>query len=572
MSALDVADPTPLGTVLAYHERTKHRPGGYARSLGYLDWATQPEPFRRYEGAPLCPLTRFADAGGPRWREVLAGDRAPTATVGGEAVARLFFDSLALSAWKEAGSARWALRVNPSSGNLHPTEGYLLCGPVAGLCESPSLFHYSPYHHALEQRAELPAPGWTALASQLPPGAILVGLTSVHWREAWKYGERAFRYCQHDVGHAIGAVALSAAALGWEARVLGGVTDDALGTLLGIAAQRGVEAEHPDCLLAVYPRGAVWPGPDHSGGAQDEARVAMPPALLEHLVATPLRGSPNVLSADHHDWEAIGEVALATRIDEAQARAQFPAFYPGSALAALLPGDPAESPEARALIRQRRSAVDMDGKTGLSRDGFYELLAATVPGAARQPYVALPGRPRIHLLLFVHRVADLSPGLYLLARDAAAVPALRAAIPAFASWERPPGCPEALPLFCLEPGEARGLGRAVSCGQDIAANGVFAAGMLAEYEGTLRDLGPSLYRRLHWEAGLVGQVLYLEAEALGLRGTGIGCFFDDLVHESLEFGASRTFQTLYHFTVGGFVDDHRLRTGPAYAHLEPPRG
>ena len=43
-------------------------------------------------------------------------------------VSRLFEDSLALSAWKEHRGHRWSLRVNPSSGNLHPTEGYLLCG------------------------------------------------------------------------------------------------------------------------------------------------------------------------------------------------------------------------------------------------------------------------------------------------------------------------------------------------------------------------------------------------------------------------------------------------------------
>ena len=42
---------------LRYHERTMHRyPGGYARSLGYLDWATQPDPFRSYEGAPRVML------------------------------------------------------------------------------------------------------------------------------------------------------------------------------------------------------------------------------------------------------------------------------------------------------------------------------------------------------------------------------------------------------------------------------------------------------------------------------------------------------------------------------------
>ena len=45
----------------------------------------------------------------------------------------LFELSLGLSAWKSYGANRWTLRCNPSSGNLHPTEGYLLCRPLDGL-------------------------------------------------------------------------------------------------------------------------------------------------------------------------------------------------------------------------------------------------------------------------------------------------------------------------------------------------------------------------------------------------------------------------------------------------------
>jgi hypothetical protein len=74
------------------------------------------------------------------------------------------------------------------------------------------------------------------------------------------------------------------------------------------------------------------------------------------------------------------------------------------------------------------------------------------------------------------------------------------------------------------------------------------------------------YRRLFWETGLIGQVLYLEAEAVGMRGTGIGCFFDDSVHETLGL-KDRQFQSLYHFTVGKPLEDSRLQTLPAYGHL-----
>ena len=41
---------------LTYHNSTKHRFEAYAPGPGYLDWATQPDPFRRYTGAQLIEL------------------------------------------------------------------------------------------------------------------------------------------------------------------------------------------------------------------------------------------------------------------------------------------------------------------------------------------------------------------------------------------------------------------------------------------------------------------------------------------------------------------------------------
>ena len=88
-------------------------------------------------------------------------------------------------------------------------------------------------------------------------------------------------------------------------------------------------------------------------------------------------------------------------------------------------------------------------------------------------------------------------------------------------------------------------------------------GMIAEFESSLHRYGPWFYRRLFWETGLIGQVLYLEAEAAGVRATGIGCFFDDPVHQLMGF-SKMSLQSLYHFTTGGHVEDPRLTTLPPY--------
>ena len=93
--------------------------------------------------------------------------------------------------------------------------------------------------------------------------------------------------------------------------------------------------------------------------------------------------------------------------------------------------------------------------------------------------------------------------------------------------------------------------------------------MLSEFEPIVAA-NPWRYRQLHWEAGLLGHVLYLEAEAAGLRGTGIGCYFDDAVHSLLGIRTMQ-FQALYHFTVGRPLTDDRIRTLPAYPGRQEQR-
>ena len=102
--------------------------------------------------------------------------------------------------------------------------------------------------------------GYLALLAEFPSGAFLFGLTSVHWREAWKYGERAFRYCNHDVGHALGSARIAAATLGWRMVLLDGVEQNQVARLLGTHRQEDfgeAEAEHADCLAVIWPVGEV---------------------------------------------------------------------------------------------------------------------------------------------------------------------------------------------------------------------------------------------------------------------------------------------------------------------------
>ena len=126
----------PVDRVIRYHVQTKHHFNRYARALGYLDWANQPDPFRRFEGASLISLpllTPDEDPVSPTYDAIYQPGAVVCQPVTVRSLSRFFEFALALSAWKKAGESEWALRSNPSSGNLHPTEGYLVMPQIEGL-------------------------------------------------------------------------------------------------------------------------------------------------------------------------------------------------------------------------------------------------------------------------------------------------------------------------------------------------------------------------------------------------------------------------------------------------------
>ena len=342
--------PDALQKVFQYHDITKHHFQGYASGPGYLDWATQPDPFRRYSWARLVSLEKIPTTDEPLYDDAFVLGQIPPASVTVRTISQLFYDSLAISAWKSTGEASWALRVNPSSGNLHPTEGYLICGPITGLCDTPSVCHYAPKEHGLEVRAAFKLGLWGALWPGAPPNAFLLGLTSIHWREAWNYGQRVYRYCQHDAGHAIGAISIAAAGLGWQTRILDDLSTDELALLMG-TAHVAAEPEEPDVLMAVVP---CDDDPQEPGLCAEQ---------IHAFGSLDWRGTPNHLSPSHVDW-GVEDTVAATRKSRVQLRYE---RLEGPPTPWVLGSRPVS---LRKIIRQRRSAVAMDRVTHITQDAF----------------------------------------------------------------------------------------------------------------------------------------------------------------------------------------------------------
>jgi SagB-type dehydrogenase family enzyme len=178
------------------------------------------------------------------------------------------------------------------------------------------------------------------------------------------------------------------------------------------------------------------------------------------------------------------------------------------------------------IARRRRSALDFRG--GDETIGYDQLL--TLLGFVNEPY--------IQLYLYVHRVRDLAPGLYRYWADESR-------------------------LELLKSGDQRVVAAGLSLGQDLAGNSCVTFSMVGDLERAAQLHGDRGYRYVHFQAGAIGQRLYLAAESLGFQSTGIGAFFDDSVHDYLGIPRESGRQVVYHFACGYAVPDNRLVAGEA---------
>jgi SagB-type dehydrogenase family enzyme len=545
--------------LFAYHHATKHTFDSVRANAHFLDWRNQPNPFRSYEGVPVIPLApdpgfpgigAFAAMAALAERSRELNGRAPELTDGIQLdvtwLSRLLWHSMAVSAWKKIprSAERYSLRVNPSSGNLHPTEAYLALGGFAGIGDG--LYHYRADRHALEHLSRGNAIGEIARALDLPWAAdarLIVGLTSIFWREAWKYRDRAYRYCCHDLGHAMMSLLLAARALGMSGGVVAHFTDLRAARALGLPK----DSDEAPMAFLVFPQSAqrsrapeahLAPQERFSGVANELSEEEIPYHLLlgmhrSTILADPPGPLPRVAAVAPNNIERAADIALA----------------------------PARDAALGSTVRRRRSALDFDADSApMERGDFEQLLdfatrdwradwrgnfdGPRASGGRSEPQMASRGADFVTLWLYVHRVRDCEQGVY--------------------RWDA-----SMRTLERLHRGDVERVAAYLSLEQSLAGNACFAVSMIADLAGAAHTFGNRGYRYVLFEAGAIGQRLYVGAEALGWNATGIGAFYDDDVHRYLGLlddaqsgqhidPQNLPRQVIYHFSVGRAVPDPRL--------------
>ncbi|EFC39178.1 predicted protein [Naegleria gruberi] len=518
-----------------------------------------------------------------------------------KSLSQFMFYSSSLSATKKYGHNKWSLRVNPSSGNLHPCEVYLILNSniqVDHLSKNDSnntfnnnsninnsninnsnsninnsninnsnvndegtfIYSYQPEDHSLQLRCEFP--NFSFLFNQ--QRYFFICINTINYRETWKYGIRSYRYSQLDTGHLINCLKMSSNLLGWDCFMLNehsSISNEFMEYLLGLDQfkelnqnEYGKEFEKFETILVIDTKPQI-------SLKRDELIINDTIQFNENMNITNMEdlksgklnrkryGTPNLLTNEHQEWPQMEPIPILCeqgKKDDQKTQQNLETIYK------LQPIKYIEQPKSNLLahdiIRTRRSAQSFDGKTAIDNvNNFYSILEKLLP--SRYPSLWRCLSPfdsefksigkNVNLILFVHRVSGLEK-------------------------ETEPH----LPFYRLMEGDLKKFSKLSSCVQDIASDGCFSLSMIT---GRFLNIEHThSFKYLYQEAGFIGQVLYLEAERIGLRGTGIGCFFDDtilgnLLEKELPIDPTDTdneisnYQDLYHFTIGKPVEDKRIQ-------------
>ena len=506
--------------VYTYHNETKHAQHRYARSLGYMDWATQPDPYRTYEDAKQIKLPLTFDNKTLSYKDIFDENDASEFSI--DTISQFFQFSLGLAAVKSYGGNSWALRCNASSGNLQPSESYILCKDIENIDDG--LYHYGVKDHHLELLAK------STKEIEIPKDSFIIGLSSIVWREAWKYGERAWRYTQLDCGHALKALEISAKILGWQIKVIN-ANNQEIDSLLGLDDKSRFvesESEHSDLLFLVS-----------KANNSDEIDLKK----LNKSLEKPYNSKANQLSMDWHYWDILEEIEQSARTIHSDQKI----FT--SKQTKLRACDK----ESKEVVLKRRSVQMMDKMDALISKKEFETILSSVS----------IDNPAINLVIFIHQVEELPSGLYILLGDKKEKEKIQSTLKDSFVWHQVSG--ELENLYLLQGGDFRNTAKIISCSQDIASESSFSLGMLCEFDEQIKKYGSHRYKELYWNCGAMGQQLYLEATSLNLSATGIGCFLDDLLHDLIGI-KNTSYQSLYHFTIGRGLVDTRLTNTEPYEH------
>ncbi len=502
---------------LTFHEETKHSEFSVRTSAHYLDWENRPYPFKIYRNLPLIPLPRDF----PRPRKAAletirySPPNATSESIDLGIIAEILFFSGGLTRRMKTSAGTYYMRAAPATGALYPIEIYVVSRGIPGL--GPGLYHFNPLDFALVKLRDYDCSSELAAAggrTELVQPLTLV-LTSLAWRNAWKYEARSYRHWYWDSG-VIGANLLATSSCeGLPIQIDMGFVDPEVDRLLGLEPRKEATVALAHIGTALHKNG------DHKGREIPQLDLEVEP-LSREQVEYPSIWKTNVDSELHSPGEVeVWRGSLKPRIQEN--RTPGPMFR-------LQPLKDEDSTPALEETILRRGSTRRFAPEPISFENLSTIIDAS------SSWVPLDFLSRSESLIdfyfIANQVQGLSSGSYFFDRGVGAIEQLR-------------------------PGRFRDMSGYLCLDQPLFSDASAVFFLMTDLRHVLGSFGDRGYRAAQFEAGVRAGKIYLSSYALGIGASG-STFYDDAVTEFFSPHA-RDESTM--MAVGIGVPAYRARPG-----------
>ncbi|MGH7370061.1 MAG: SagB/ThcOx family dehydrogenase, partial [Candidatus Methylomirabilaceae bacterium] len=317
-----------------------------------------------------------------------------------------------------------------------------------------------------------------------------IALTSLAWRNAWKYEARSYRHWFWDGGVIAANLLATAVAAGLEARLILGFADGLVNALLGLE-------EHREATVVLVPVGLGL------------GKAPPPPEPV-----SPLRAEVRPLSKKEEPYPEIWKLHDASALADAQDVAQWPKATPTRSATPLdasrahypLPAvtrQPVIS-DALAEVILRRGSSRRFARSPVTLAQLANILRGATRGVPAD-FLDAPAHSLIDLYFIVNAVDGLPSGAYYFQRTTDSLAQLKSG-----TFRDVAG------YLCLE--------------QTLFSDASVVFFPMTPLEAVLKHYGNRGYRAAQLEAGVIAGKIYLAAYAQGIGASG-STFYDDAVTE-----------------------------------------
>jgi SagB-type dehydrogenase family enzyme len=503
---------------LDYHEATKHSEISLMTSRHYLDLEDRPLPFKTYTELSSYPLPLDFPRPAlnaissiskiyPQSSETVTAD-AITTVIDIKRVAELLFFSGGITREVRYPFSTFYMRAASATGALYPIELYIVCQDLTDL--KAGVYHFGPADFSLTQirkgdyRPELAAAAGDNLAIVTAPITII--LTSIAWRNAWKYQARSYRHWFWDSGVIAANLLATTVSMELPTRLITGFVDDNVSRLLRLEDQR--EAAVAIAAIGIGLSKDSLPKDDKQIPYLDipKVRPLSKKGEIEYPEIWRLNNSSKLFNKEEvKEW--INNYKNNNNISSiSTTREQSSTVAQTLDRQTKLIEQYNDSPNIASLgeVILRRGSSRRFARSSVSFSILSTILHSSTTGIPLDIFKE-DGDSLIDIYLIANDIDGLSPGGYFFNRKSHHLEELKRNV-------------------------SRNMSGYLCLGQSLFSDASAVLFLMTDLQSVLRSLGNRGYRVSQFEAGIIAGKIYLAAYTQGIGASG-STFFDDAVTE-----------------------------------------